>query len=244
MNNTTDPELPLEDYYDEAFNLMKEVLVDVRTRSSHNNGKDMRIGAILTPEHFAYDMRLLVFESWQAVNDGIFVQPVRPVSYSKIVYPEDDCVDRIFSPTLPWDQGEWVLMFHQDFDYLSLSLSMVSIHVFDTISQNIAMPTSTDDIVSFLRSGYDYEDHLNITSIVLSSHDGNVDFQVVREALDQVDVQLWKRRKDSPLELQYMAAVGAACLARQRAIFPEEDECNHPPIDEKEPISSFLHVEL
>lgn len=243
MNNTTNPELPLEDYYNEALNLMKKAIDDIRTKASHTNGKDMRIGAILAPEHFIYKMRLLVFDSWHAVNDGALGQPVRPVSFSAIVYPENDCVDRLYDPTLPWDQGEWVLMFHQDFNYLSVSLSMVTTYMCETMSQNIVMPTSADDIVNFLRSADDYEDHPNITSIVLSSHNGNADFQVVREALDKVDVQLWKRRKISPLELKYVAAAGAACLARQRAVFPEEDYYAYP-LDEKEIISPFPHVEL
>lgn len=245
MKNTTNPELPLEDYYDEALALMRQVLDNVCIRASRANNQNMRIGGILAPEHFTVEMRRLVFWSWNAMNDGIIVQPVRPVSHSATVYPKNDCVDRLYNPALPWDQGEWVLVIHQDFDYLSLSLSWVTTNVYDTMSQNIAMPISTDDIVSFLRSADDYMDHSKITSIVLSSHDGNTDFRVVQEALDKVDARLWNQRKTSSLELKYVAAAGAACLARQIAVFPVEDnecELRHP--DPEETIPPHLRVEL
>lgn len=245
MNNTTNPKLPLKDYYDEAFNLVKQTIDNVRSRASYTHGKELRVGAILTPEHFSYEMRMLVFWRWHAVNDGVWGQSVRPVSYSAIVYPENNCIDRFYNPILPQDQGEWVLMFHQDFDYLTVSLSMVTTYMWETTSQNIAMPTSANDIVEFLRSSNDYEDHPNITSIVLSSHDGNANFQVVHEALDKFDVKLWNRRKQSSLELNYIAATGAACMARQYALFPTKDrDCEYRLINEKEISSPLPHVEL
>lgn len=245
MNNTTNPELPLEDYHDEALELMKQTLDDIRIRASLINGGEMRIGAILAPEHFTLEMRYLVSDSWDAVNNGVMVQAVRPVSYSAIVYPESDCPDRLYNLRLPENQGEWVLTFHQDFDYLLISLSMVTTYIYEKTLRTIVMPTSVDVIVDHLRSADDYEDHPNITAIVLSSHDGNADFEIVREALNKFDVQLWNRRKSSSLKLEYMAAAAAACMARQYAIFPPEDyECEYGPVDEEETIPSPLHAEL
>lgn len=81
-------------------------------------------------------------------------------------------------------------MFHQDFYYLSVSFSMVATYVYDTTSRNLVLPISADDIVDFLRFADDYEGHPTIVSIVLSGHDSNADFEVIREALDTVDVQI------------------------------------------------------
>lgn len=247
MSNTTKQSLPLEEYYDEAYNYMKEALGDIRFKASRANGKNIRIGTILTPAHFTYEMRRLVSSSWQTVNDGVFGWPVRPVSYASVVYPDNDCVDRLYNPILPQGQGEWVLMFHQDFNYLSISLSMITTYVDETTSQEIPIstPAFAEDIVTFLQFTDEHEDHPNITSIVLSSNDNNTVFQVVRKALDIFNVQLWNRRKVPPLELKYMAAIGAACMARQHAIFLMEDAgCEYRFIDDEEPTAAILHVEL
>lgn len=223
---------------------MREVIGDIRFKASHTAGRDMRVGAILAPEHFTHEMRTLVSWSWYAVNDRVW-EAVRPVSYSAIAYPENDCVDRLYNPWLPDDQGEWVLTFHQDFDYLSVSLSMVTTYLYETVSRNIAIPVLVDDITDLLQSFDEYEKYPNITTIVLSSHDDSADFEIVREALDKIGMQLWNRRKASPLELKYMAAVGAACMARQRAVFPiEDDTCNYPVGDKKESTTPFSHFEL
>lgn len=99
MNNTNNPELPLEEYYNEAFSLIQEIIDDIGIRASHNNGKDMRIGAILAPEHFTVETTTTCIHElgrrrrWDLGSTSpTFVV----VSHSS----SGECIDRLYNPTL------------------------------------------------------------------------------------------------------------------------------------------------
>ena len=225
---------------DEEQATLTEMLSIVLIEAQRIRGDNTSIGAISFPTHFNdVQFETVIYAAHKL--DAQFWHPVRvrrSITSAGVTFPKDYCLKTLFKDTSNIeDDDPLVLIFEFRFGKLRIVIGRVGVPgVYREATESIGLPFSANDVHHALQR-ISLESMLHeVVSVIFSSDDAMADFSQVRLALGREPWSLLDQIQVPAIGPEYVGAVGAACHARQIAIFPwavQDEDTGSFPIHEE-----------